>query len=163
MSANKLWECPFDILWHTCPRHWNCTLIPCKNTPKQQPLPPSKRYKRTLPLDYRASYEEMLDEDKHKANLKRRREANAGVRWIHLGSGRWTKNNIPPSLLGPTLNKRYKGGRFVSERHRSNESKRGQVGRCNHDLGSWIACNSALRPGGKKSKFNALVLSISFA
>ena len=69
-----------------------------------------------MPLDYLASYEDMLDEDKHKANLKRKREANAGTRWIHLGSGRWTKSNIPPSLSGLTLNKRYKGRRLRSER-----------------------------------------------
>ena len=124
-SANKLWKCPCNVLWHTCPRHWNCTLAPCKNTPQHESLPSSERYKRTLPLDYRASYEEMLDEDKHKANLKRKREANAGTRWIHLGSGRWTRSNIPPSLLGPTLNKRYKGGRLRSERIRSIVSNAG--------------------------------------
>ena len=64
-------------------------------------------------MDYRASYEDLLDEDKHKANLKRRREPNAGTRWLHLGSSRWAK--IPTSLLGPKLTKRFKGGRVMSE------------------------------------------------
>ena len=124
MSANKLWKCPCNLLWHTCQRHWNCTLEPCRSTPQSQSAPSSKRYKKAKPLDYRASYEDMLDEDKHKANLKRKRASHAGTRWIHLGSGRWTRSNLPLSLIGPSLVKRFKGGSLRKSERRSSSAGR---------------------------------------
>ena len=146
MSANKFWKCPCNLLWHTCQRHWNCTLEPCRSTPQSESAPSSKRYKKAKPLDYRASYEDMLDEDKHKANLKRKRASHAGTRWIHLGSGRWTRSNLPLSLIGPSLVKRFKGGRLRRSELRSSSAGRQ---RAVIDMGNWIACNSALRPGEK--------------
>ena len=114
-SAIKLWRCPCNVLWHTCPIHKHCIKVPDRSTPDIKPIPASKRYKKTLPSSYLTSYEDMLDEDNFRANRKRKREATngpKGTRWIHLGHSRWAV--VPTSFLGPELLKRFRGGRSTS-------------------------------------------------
>ena len=127
MSCIKLWKCQCRDKWYKCSQHTrniniDYSVPPClpsiRSTAKGRPLAPEGgRVRRKARHSFQRTPSQNLDVDFRKADNKRKRNSCEDI-----ALGDVVHSSIRPSLLGPTLKRRFIGSSLIGCRRVSRSS-----------------------------------------